>query len=226
MPRAARVAPGGMVFHVLNRAIARVRIFENNGDYAAFEQTLAETLRQRPMRVCSYCLMPNHWHFLLWPERDGELAAFLQRLTIAHVRKWQEYRGVTGTGHLYQARYKSFPVEDDEHFLAVARYVERNPQRAGLVSRAEDWQWGSLWRRCRNAIAPSIPLSAWPMPIPASWLDWVNAAEDEDQLKQLRTSIGRGRPFGRVEWQHRVAKQLRLESSFREPGRPKGFKRS
>ena len=121
MPRAARVAPGGMVFHVLNRAIARVRIFEKDEDFAAFERTLAETLRQRPMRICSYCLMPNHWHFLLWPERDGQLAAFMQRLTIAHVRKWQEHRRVIGTGHLYQGRYKSFPVEEDEHFLAVAR---------------------------------------------------------------------------------------------------------
>ena len=168
MPRAARVAPGGMVFHVLNRAIARVRIFEKDEDFAAFERTLAETLRQRPMRICSYCLMPNHWHFLLWPERDGQLAAFMQRLTIAHVRKWQEHRRVIGTGHLYQGRYKSFPVEEDEHFLAVARYVEGNPQRAGLVSRAEDWPWGSLWQRRRNAIAPIIPLSAWPTPTPAA----------------------------------------------------------
>jgi len=83
MPRTARIAPGGMVFHVLNRAIARIRMFEKEKDFAAFERILAETLRQRPMRICAYCVMPNHWHFLLWPERDGDLAAFMQRLTIA-----------------------------------------------------------------------------------------------------------------------------------------------
>jgi putative transposase len=90
--------------------------------------------------------MPNHWHLLLWPERDGELAAFMQRLTITHVRRWQEHRGYAGLGHVYQGRYKSFPVESDEHFWVVARYIERNALRASLVLRAEEWRWSSLWR--------------------------------------------------------------------------------
>ena len=77
------------------------------------------------MRICAYAVMPNHWHLLLWPECDGELAAFMQRLTITHVRRWQEHRGYAGLGHVYQGRYKSFPVESDEHFWVVARYVER-----------------------------------------------------------------------------------------------------
>jgi hypothetical protein len=64
MPRTARVAPGGMAFHVLNRGIARMQVFEKTGDYEAFERTLCETLRQTPMRICAYCVLPNHWHFL------------------------------------------------------------------------------------------------------------------------------------------------------------------
>ena len=121
------------MFHVLNRGIARMQLFEKRGDYEAFERTLCETLQERPMRICAYCVLPNHWHFLLWPEHDGDLAKFMQRFTIAHVRRWQEHRHHVGLGHVYQGRYKSFPVEDDEHFLAVARYVERNALRANLV---------------------------------------------------------------------------------------------
>ena len=127
MPRTARVAPGGMVFHVLNRGVARMQLFEKAADYQAFEQVLRDTFDQSPMRICAYAVMPNHWHLLLWPECDGELAAFMQRLTITHVRRWQEHRGYAGLGHVYQGRYKSFPVESDEHFWVVARYVECAP---------------------------------------------------------------------------------------------------
>ena len=94
--------------------------------------------------------MPNHWHLLLWPEGDGDLATFMQRLTITHVRRWQQHRGYVGLGHVYQGRYKSFPVESDAHFWVVARYVERNALRADLVLRAEEWRWSSLWRRDRG----------------------------------------------------------------------------
>ena len=100
MPRTARVAPGGMVFHVLNRGVPRMQLFEKAADYQAFEQVLRDTLDQSPMRICAYAVMPNHWHLLLWPECDGELTAFMQRLTITHVRRWQEHRGYAGLGHV------------------------------------------------------------------------------------------------------------------------------
>src|SRR5271157_3109075 len=100
MPRTARVAPGGMVFHVLNRGVARMQLFEKVADYQACKHVLQDTLDQSPMRICTYAVMPNHWHLLLWPECDGELAAFMQRLTITHVRRWQEHRGYAGLGHV------------------------------------------------------------------------------------------------------------------------------
>ena len=101
-------------------------MFLKNADFAAFERHIEKTLESRPMRICAYCLMSNHWHLVLWPERDGDLGAFLQKLTITHVRNWQENRDRVGSGHLYQGRYKSFPVESDEHCYQVLRYVERN----------------------------------------------------------------------------------------------------
>ena len=178
MPRTARVAPGGMVFHVLNRGVARMQLFEKAADYQAFEQVLRDTLDQSPMRICAYAVMPNHWHLLLWPECDGELAAFMQRLTITHVRRWQEHRGYAGLGHVYQGRYKSFPVESDEHFWVVARYVERNALRANLVLRAEEWRWSSLWQRCHPTGEERSLLAAWPIDMPANWLERVNQTDD------------------------------------------------
>ena len=135
MPRAARIAPGGMIFHCLNRGNDRRQIFDDDGDFAGFERVLQATLEVVPVRSLSYCLMPNHWHLVLWPRNDGELGAFMQRLTTTHVRRWHRHRHSDGRGHLYQGTYKSFPVQDDRHFLVMSRYVERNALRAALVER-------------------------------------------------------------------------------------------
>ncbi len=129
-----RYAPGGIVYHVLNRGVGRRTLFDKDGDYLAFEKVLGETLRTRPMRMCAYCLLSNHWHFVLWPEHDGDLAAFMQQMTNTHVKRWKEHRHEIGYGHLYQERYKSFPVETEEYFYQVVRYVERNALRANLVT--------------------------------------------------------------------------------------------
>ena len=110
MPRKARVTPGGMVFHVLNRGVGRRQLFETEADYDAFESIIAETLDKCPMRICGYCLMPNHWHFVMWPEGDEDLGLFMQRLSVTHVTRWKKHRNVVGEGHLYQARFKSFPI--------------------------------------------------------------------------------------------------------------------
>jgi putative transposase len=210
-----------MVFHVLNRGVARMQLFETTGDFQAFERVLEETRDETAMRICADALMPNHWHLLLWPERDGELATFMQRLSITHVRRWQEQRHDVGLGHVDQGRYKSFPVESDEHFWTVARYVERNALRANLVLRAEEWRWSSLWRRVRGTHEEPSLLADWPIGRQSNWLDWVNQAETEQELESLRKSVQRGRPFGCVEWQKEIAKRLGLESAYRPVDRPR-----
>ena len=190
-------------------------------DYAAFVQVLAETLDVRPMRLCSYCIMPNHWHLVLWPRDDGDLGRFMQRLSIAHVRRWQEHRRAVGTGHLYQGRYKSFPVQSDEHYLTVCRYVERNPLRANLVERAEDWRWSSLWLQRNGDDEAKTILSDGPVDYPRNWLQCVNRAETAEELDALRQSATRGKPFGNAPWTRRAITRLGLESSIRPRGRPR-----
>jgi len=209
-----------MVFHVLNRGVGRRTLFERDGDYLAFEKVLEETLRICAMRLCAYCLLPNHWHFVAWPERDGDLGAFMQQLTNTHVKRWKEHRHEVGYGHLYQGRYKSFPVQTEDYFYQVVRYVERNALRANLVARAESWCWSSLGRASRED--PAFPLlAAWPLPRPVDWLEIVNRPQSEEELQALRRCVNRGCPFGDREWATATARRLGLESTLRHRGRPR-----
>ena len=135
MPRRPRVATGGYVYHVLNRAVGRWQIFRKDEDFAAFEKIIGEVHERRPVRLLSYSLMPNHWHFVLWPKGDGELSEFMRLLSVTHVQRWHAHYRTAGTGPLYQGRFKSFPVQPDGNLLDVCRYVERNALASGLVPR-------------------------------------------------------------------------------------------
>jgi putative transposase len=218
MPRRARNTPAGLVYHILNRGVGRRTLFHKPEDYAAFERVLAEAHERVPLRILAHCLMPNHWHFVVLPEREGELSGFMQWLTHTHTQRWHAHYRTSGTGHLYQGRFKSFPVKRDLHLLLVLRYVERNALRANLVSRAEDWVWGSLWRR-ENQRGLGI-LSDWPVARPEDWLDFVNEAQSPAELEALRGSVSRGSPFGDDEWRAAVTKELSLEWTLRPRGRP------
>ena len=210
-----------MVFHVLNRGVGRQALFRKPADYSVFEDCVEETLDKVPMRICSYCVMPNHWHLVLWPEHDGDLALFMQRLTVTHVTRWQKSRQRVGEGHVYQGRFKSFPVETNKYFYQLVKYVERHALRANLVPHAEDWQWSSLWRREAGTAEQKRLLSKWPLPRPRKWLSFVNEAETEAELESLRRSVQRGQPFGSVQWIEETARQLNLESTLRPRGRPR-----
>lgn len=122
----ARVDVGGEVYHVLNRANARVQIFDNNKDYKKFEEVLEEAVNEYDMPLLAYCLMPNHWHLVLHPKADGDMQKFMSWLTNTHTRRWHVAKETVGQGHLYQGRYKSFIIQQDNHLLTVLRYIERN----------------------------------------------------------------------------------------------------
>lgn len=113
MGRPRRIAEGGRVYHVLNRANARLPILEKDEDYRAFERVLREVQERVAMRILAYCLMPNHWHLVVWPRRDGDLSTFMRLLTLTHTQRWHAHRRSAGSGHLYQGRFKSFIVQTD-----------------------------------------------------------------------------------------------------------------
>ena len=221
MPRTARRAPADVVLHVLNRGNARLQIVDEAADCRAFPRVRADTLAHVPMRLVASGLMPNHWPLVLWLRAEGQLGEFMRRVTTTHARRWHVPRQSVGAGHLYHGTYTSFPIQPDAHLLTVCRYVERNPLRAKLVERAEEWHWSSLWRRIQGDAKLTAWLSDWPMERPRNWVARVNQRETAAELEGLRDSVSRGRPYGTATWRRRVAAQLGLEATVRARGRPR-----
>ena len=205
----------------MNRSSGHLVLFEDDGDYAAFQRVLGEARARERMRVCAYALLPKHFHLVLWPGRDGQLSRFMQWLSMTQTQRWHAHRHSAGRGHLYQSRFKSFAIQEDGHFLAVCRYVERNALRAGLVERAEEWAWCSLACREQKLDKGRELLDDWPVERPARWRRVVNAPQSEEELEALRRCGRRGRPFGTPAWTLATAARLGVESSLREVGRPR-----
>ena len=221
MPRSPRADEAGGLYHALNRANLRATIFPKDADYLAFERILAEALSIYPVQLYAYCLMPNHYHLVLRPTEDGAMGRFMKWVGGTHTMRYHAHYHTGGAGHVYQQRFKSFPVQDDEHFLTVCRYVERNALRANLVARAEDWRFGSLWRWMQPGEPKPKLLSPWPIARSPGWTDRVNTPLGDRELEAMRRSVQRGRPWGDEGWVESIARRLNLESTMRPRGRPK-----
>jgi putative transposase len=221
MPRAPRTDAGNQIYHVLNRANARVQIFDNKEDYHQFEEILEEAVDRYDMRLLAYCIMPNHWHLVLQPKEDGDLSRFMSWLTNTHTRRWHVVKNTVGEGHLYQGRYKSFICQQDDHFLTLVRYVERNAKQANLVKKSENWQWSSVWRRGRRSSKERALLSPWPIDPPRNYFAWLNKPQAEKEEQAIEIATKKGSPFGTDTWLKKIVKKYKLESTLRFPGRPK-----
>jgi len=209
----------GYVYHVLNRAALRQTLFPTAATYDDFEDLIYESLALFPIPILTYALMPNHWHFVVRPNTKEELSGFFHYLAGTHGKRFRKETSTHGEGHVYQDRFKSFPVESDGHFLCVCRYVERNAMRANLVERAEQWRWCGLWHRLH--CPDEQLLSEWPVSRPSDWVEHVNQPLTQKELVAVRNSIRRGAPLGNPDWVEQVARQHGLEHSLRPLGRPK-----
>jgi putative transposase len=215
VPRIKRIAAPGVVQHVMNRGNRRAVIFVHPADYEAFLGLLEAASTRFAVRLLAYCLMPNHWHLVVWPEVNGAISAYMRWVTGTHVRRHHRQHGLEGTGHLYQGRYTSVPVQGDKHLFSLVRYVEANPLRAGLVSRAQEWPWSSLgaigtrWERLSDYR---------PVPRGPEWANWVNSAGAD--TARIRAAIARGAPFGEEQWTDETARRFGLRFTLRPRGRP------
>lgn len=217
MSRTARSAPGGVCYHVINRGNRRATVFHTSEDFDAFECLIGRACDRLPLRVLAYCLMPNHFHFVLWPHNDGDISRWMHWLLTSHVVRYHKIRGTSG--RVWQGRFKSFPIEQDHHLLTVLRYVERNPVRANLVKSAADWRWSSLSQR-NDAESQSL-ISESPVTKPRAWIRWVDQPQTNEELVALRRCSFKCAPFGSRHWVRDTADQMGLKSSLRGPGRPK-----
>ena len=224
MGRSKRSDVAGCIYHMLNRANRKATIFHKDADYEAYERILIEALDRYHIELFSYCLMPNHWHLCVRPGVDGEMSRFAQWTGLTHTQRYNAHYGTTGQGHLYQGRYKSFQVQDDEHFLTVCRYVERNAFSASLCSAPDLWRFGSLWRWKHGSSHEKKMLSPWPIPRRPNWLQWITMPLSENELKRIRWSVKRGCPYGDESWTEATAREYGLEMTLRPRGRPRKFK--
>ena len=218
MGRPKRITLAGYAYHVLNRANGRLRIFRKPADFESFETILAEGLERIDMRLCGYCIMTNHWHLLLWPRRDGDLTDFIQWVTLTHTQRYHVSHGTTGIGHLYQGRYKSFPVQTDSHYLTVLRYIEANPLRAQIVDHPSHYPYSSFV--ARQDVEKPFRLSNGPVALPTNWPQLVTRNLPQKDHDQITNSITRGAPLGQPDWTKRTAAKLNLQSTLRPRGRP------
>ena len=222
MPRTDRVDSGDEIYHVINRANARAKIFYQDADFLLFEGLLKSAKEEVvDVRILSYCIMSNHWHLVLYPKKDGDMSQFMRWLQVTHTRRWHVEKKSIGSGHLYQGRYKSFPVEADTYLLSLLRYVERNPLRAKMVQKAEDWRWSSLWIRENGTDEQKKLLTEWPIDVPDEYVKWVNEPQTVKEMEDINLCIRKNRPFGSDGWVDDVCKKFSLESTKRDSGRPR-----
>jgi putative transposase len=209
------VSVAGICYHLLNRGHGRSRVFHDEEDYSYFMRLLRMVGEKVAMRLLACCLMPNHFHLVVWPLEDGDLGSWMHWLMTSHVARHRKKYDTVGS--IWQGRYKSFPIQQDQHLVTVLRYVERNPLRSRLVDAAEEWPWSSL----RLGIDGNVDGLIHPGPVckPRDWTTWVNMPQTAAELQALRTSVKRGCPFGDKSWVRETAATLGLEASLHPVGR-------
>ena len=216
MPRITRGLADNHIYHILNRGNNKQRIFSKQQDYEAFADLIKKAKKLYPLKLLAYCLMPNHFHMIVRPALAEHLSKWMQWLMTSHVRRYNKHHNAVG--HVWQGRFKSFIIQDNEYLINAIRYVEANPVRAGLVNKASDWAWSShketIGERKQCLIDPA------PIELPANWREYVDAPIAEKILQDLRKSVERHSPYGSSEWQIQICRQLGLESTLRSRGRP------
>lgn len=222
MPRIARTHLERGTFHVLNRGNHRQPLFRQDEDYAQFLELMAQAQTRFEVALWGYCLMGNHWHLVVEVEKMGELSRWMHWICNRHVRLVHRESRQLGGGHIYQGRYKSFPIQDEGYLYNVLRYVEANPLRAKLVMRAQDWPWSSLSPAPVKAglVEISRP-KLLPWSRDESWQAEVNQPLALGTLQSLQQSVMRGAPQGDPDWVRHLATEHDMASTLRPRGRPR-----
>jgi putative transposase len=215
MPRTARSIHAGLHYHVLNRGNNRATVFRGPHDFEYFLGLMVRAQARHPLGILAACLMPNHFHLVVKPAEPTDLSAWMHWLLTTHAAR--HHRERDSTGRIWTGRYKAFPIQHDRHLLTVVRYVERNPLRAGLVGRADEWLWGSL--RWRLSAIPRLPMAPLPFPLPVNWTEFVNSSQTAQELAAVRRSVTRGSPFGDSSWVAQTAAELGLGHTLGQRGR-------
>jgi putative transposase len=219
MPRIARGLADGLIYHIINRGNGKQEVFHKDADYISFIDLIKKAKARHPIEILAYCLMPNHFHLVLSPNGSysSSLSEFMQWLMTSHVRRYHAHYETSG--HIWQGRFKSFIVQEDNHLITVLRYVEGNPVKAGLVSTAKDWKWSSHKETIGEM--PADILDKTPISLPKNWSKFVDESIIKQELEKLNICVNRQSPYGTTQWQEQICTNLALESTLRPRGRPR-----
>ncbi len=216
MARLARVVAPGVPHHVTQRGNRRLETFFSKADYQAYIGLLAESCAKAATEVWAYCLMPNHVHLILVPSHPDGLRAALGEAHRRYTRRINQRQG--WHGHLWQERFHSFPL-DEPHLAAAARYVERNPVRAGLAKRPEDWVWSSARAHLDGRDDALVRVGPLIERFP-DWRGYLGDDVDAAALKTLRQHGRSGRPLGSARFVARLETKLDRHIGSGRRGRP------
>ena len=195
MPRSSRVVIEGCAHHVTQRGNNRQDVFFVDDDRRTFLDLLAEAAERFDLTVDGYCLMTNHVHLVVTPEKHDSLANALKRTNQLYAQYVNRFHG--RSGHLWQDRFFSCPLDETHRWCALV-YIERNPVRARLCRKAWRWPWSSAAAHCGSGDqAGFLDLSGWQKQMDAvRWRDLLTRTDDEQQLARFRLCTSRGRPLG------------------------------
>lgn len=217
MPRTARAAMGGVIYHVYNCGKNGKTLFRSSEDFQAYLELLIEGTSMASVEVFGFCLMPNYWHIILKPRGKSDLSKYMSWVANTHVKRHQA-RYKRSKGSLYKGRYESLPVQLGGDMIDLLRYIESIPLRARVVNHAADWSWSSLG--CDKKHARQL-LSALPVDRPERWKKLVNKPMDKSVRDRLEVSLKRGSPLGTDAWAAKIATKMGIEHKLRPIGRPK-----
>lgn len=230
MPRPLRPIEDGLIYHVIDRGNNRQDVFHKEGDFKSFLQAMADLKQRRPFELYGYCLMRNHFHFLLRP-RGVPISRIMQSLLVSHTQRYHKHH--RSGGHVWQGRFKSPVIQNDEHLLTVLRYIEANPLRARLVVRAEDYPWSSYRMHglgehdeLVDRLITYDELSPYAAVRRRIWERKVHQPIEDQTLAAIRRSSATGLPYGDDGWVDRLAKKLGLDLTIRPRGRPRKTERA
>lgn len=218
MPRIARVSAPGIAHHITQRGNNRETIFLDEEERHQYLGLLKKYSDRHGMKVLAYCLMSNHVHILGIPEKADSLGNTLRD---THMR-YSQYvnRKYKRSGHLWQGRFFSCPL-DNVHILAAARYIERNPVRAELVRRAEEWKWSSARAHISDVTDELLSEDTMFLGLVNDWREFINEPDDMEVVEILRKSTRTGRPLGNkgfvTQIENFLSRVLRLKKAGRPP---------
>ena len=191
MARKRRCILPGAYYHVCNRATEKRVLFSTPSDFDLWVKTLREALEIFPLKIHAFCVMPNHWHMLASSPSGPTFTKAMQWLGATHAIRWRKRADSVGKGAVYQSRYRCHRVKPNQVFWIVARYIERNPVRAGLTESPYSWEWSSAGQK--NGL--SIPINEWPLAKPEKWEEFLRRGGNPVEEAKVREALTRGFPL-------------------------------